>query len=231
MPHSKTVPCLLDILDGSSKALKLIDQLCACWLILCGLNSVFSLIRFHLTSFSFGSSNFDWFTCGSHWSTPLALWSWRHRNHYRTFLTEFHCLKSCRHSSAVADDIIFHSNCLDRFLHLHPQLVKKSNLKTATGEEEHLSIILSLDALSKEIQSIDDLPLRIDSVRGISPAFCYSEVSRLNTVVDEGLWLAARTRCLRISITSRPPVTCFQNHRWRQAYAKFRVWFGAEICV
>jgi len=65
--------------------------------------------------------------------------------------------------------------------------VKKSNLKTATGEEEHLSIILSLDALSKEIQSIDDLPLRIDSVRGISPAFCYSEVSRLNTVVDEGL--------------------------------------------
>lgn len=75
--------------------------------------------------------------------------------------------------------MLFVTGCLDRFLHLPRQLTKKSAFTYATGEEEHNRIITSLDALSKDIRSIDDLPLKIDSVKGLSPAFCYSEVSVL----------------------------------------------------
>lgn len=84
----------------------------------------------------------------------------------------------------------FVTGCLDRFLHLPRQLTKKSAFTYATGEEEHNRIITSLDVLSKDICSIDDLPLKIDSVKGLSPVFCYSEVS---------VFLQRRSSCILTS--------------------------------
>lgn len=45
-----------------------------------------------------------------------------------------------------------------------------------TGEEEHMAIVQSLDQLSKLLHRLDDLPLSVKSVQGVSPVFRFAEV-------------------------------------------------------
>ncbi|XP_071110262.1 nucleolar protein 6-like [Haliotis cracherodii] len=79
-----------------------------------------------------------------------------------------------RHADIPSCNIHFLSQHLDSLLHLPKP--KGDNSVYGTGEEEHMAIVQSLDQLSKLLHRLDDLPLSVKSVQGVSPVFRFAEV-------------------------------------------------------
>lgn len=52
-------------------------------------------------------------------------------------------------------------------------------IQNGTGEELHLEIIRAFDELCKNLRSLSDLPLTVNTIQGTSPVFRYSEVRKL----------------------------------------------------
>ncbi len=72
------------------------------------------------------------------------------------------------------DTVTFVSNQLDVVLKLQQ---KKKTVSYGTGEEQHLDIMKAYDSLTKQLRSLDGLPLAIHSIQGTSAAFRFAQVS------------------------------------------------------
>lgn len=68
---------------------------------------------------------------------------------------------------------------VDEVLNIPMQVLTPDFLYYGTGEEAHVTLMDSFNSLSKELRKLDGLPLQVSSVRGISPAFHYCDVSYL----------------------------------------------------
>ena len=92
--------------------------------------------------------------------------------------TSTHCLVRLHRHFGISKEFLFISdNQLDGLL----KGVEKKNasdlLVYGTGEEQIEDVMKSLDKLSKALRSLADLPLKVNTVQGISAVFRYSEVS------------------------------------------------------
>lgn len=71
----------------------------------------------------------------------------------------------------------FVSSQLDVLLKLPQPHKKKFALTYGTGEEQHLALMTTFDDLRRQLCGLRDLPLALNTVQGVAPAFRFTEVS------------------------------------------------------
>ncbi|XP_054710530.1 nucleolar protein 6-like [Uloborus diversus] len=114
-----------------------------------------------------------------------------------------------RHFKATEADIFMNGCDVDCVLHL-PKNVLSSDFKPyGSGEEAHLSLVHSFNNLSKQLRSLDDLPLAIASVQGASPSLRFTEVfpplSVMHSVQNSAVFRSGQVMKLNKNISGVPP--------------------------
>ena len=88
-------------------------------------------------------------------------------------------LSSARHIGISKHAVLFVGPQLDALLHppMSSKEKKNNSIEYGTGEEQHTAIVSVFDSLAKELRVLNKgLPLAINTVQAICPAFRYSEV-------------------------------------------------------
>lgn len=75
------------------------------------------------------------------------------------------------------EDFCVSGTDIDTVLHLPKEVLGSDFTSYGSGEEAHITLMESFNSLSKQMRKLNDLPLQISSIQGISPAFHFSEVN------------------------------------------------------
>ncbi|XP_055936772.1 nucleolar protein 6-like [Argiope bruennichi] len=81
-----------------------------------------------------------------------------------------------RHINANPNHIVVNGSEVDCILEIPDMILSSDFSPYGTGEEAHMAIMQSFNALCKQLRNLNGLPLLIASVQGVSPSFRFSEV-------------------------------------------------------
>ena len=83
----------------------------------------------------------------------------------------------CSHAAIPRNTITFISNQVEPLLKLpRPARKAQGDYNYGTGEEQYQAALQAYDDLCKQLRSLKDLPLNVNTIQGVSPVFRYSEV-------------------------------------------------------